>query len=96
MVRGADGDLQIASVAEVGEAALVVHDAHREDPSLAFALSRLADARAVSTPIGIFRQAPRETGSSSARGRPPQRAGELRREGLSALLHAADTWSVGG
>ena len=29
------------TVAEVGEDALLVHDAHRADPSLAFALSRL-------------------------------------------------------
>src|SRR4051794_21510151 len=40
VVRGPDGDLRIAPISEAGEAALVVHDAHREDPSLAFALSR--------------------------------------------------------
>jgi 2-oxoglutarate ferredoxin oxidoreductase subunit beta len=94
VVRGADGDLQIASVAEVGEASLVVHDAHREDPSLAFALSRLADAHGV-TPIGIFRQAPRETGSSSLAADLLSAQASFGREGLSALLHAADTWSVG-
>ena len=37
-----DGELMVVDVAAVGEDALVVHDAHREDPSLAFALSRLA------------------------------------------------------
>jgi 2-oxoglutarate ferredoxin oxidoreductase subunit beta len=35
-------ELEIVDVADVGEDALLVHDAHREDPSLAFALSRLA------------------------------------------------------
>ena len=32
----------MVEVADVGEDRLVVHDEHREDPSLAFALSRLA------------------------------------------------------
>ena len=43
VVRGRDGVLRIAAVADVGEDALVVHDAHRDDPSLAFALSRLVE-----------------------------------------------------
>jgi len=94
-VRGPDGDLQVAEVAAVGEDALLVHDAHRADPSLAFALSRLVDAAGGVTPIGIFRQAPRATAS-------PGLAADLRgaqasfgRDGLAALLETADTWSVG-
>ncbi len=95
VVRGADGDLQIASVAEVGEASLLVHDAHREDPSLAFALSRLAGTADGVTPIGIFRQAPRETGSSILAADLLSAQASFGREGLSALLRTADTWSVG-
>jgi 2-oxoglutarate ferredoxin oxidoreductase subunit beta len=41
IARGADGDLHVVRVDAVGEDALLVHDAHREDPSLAFALSRI-------------------------------------------------------
>src|SRR6201747_272798 len=38
------GELRIAEVAEVGVEALIVHDAHRQDPTYAFALSRLTDS----------------------------------------------------
>ena len=95
VVRGPDGDLQIAAVADVGEDALLVHDAHREDPSLAFALSRLVDAPGGVTPIGIFRQAPREAAASSLAADLRSAQASFGLEGLSALLHAADTWSVG-
>src|SRR5918999_1395776 len=50
-----DGHVSIVDVAEVGEDKLVVHDEHRDDPSLAFALSRLADNPTGPTPIGVFR-----------------------------------------
>ena len=59
VVRDRDGSLRIAAVADVGEDALVVHDAHRDDPSLAFALSRLSSTPDGPTPIGIFRQVSR-------------------------------------
>jgi 2-oxoglutarate ferredoxin oxidoreductase subunit beta len=42
-------------VAEVGEDALLVHDEKRDDPGLAFALSRLARGPYEPTPIGVFR-----------------------------------------
>ena len=52
--------LQIVEVADVGEDALLVHDAHAADPSAAFALSRLADIDALEhTPIGVFRDVER-------------------------------------
>ena len=37
----ADGSAEIVEVAEAGEEALLVHDAHAHEPSIAFALSRL-------------------------------------------------------
>ena len=50
------GAFSVAEVAEVGEAALVVHDAHLSDPSYAFGLSRLTDTGVLHrAPIGIFR-----------------------------------------
>ncbi|HMF04760.1 MAG TPA: 2-oxoacid:ferredoxin oxidoreductase subunit beta, partial [Acidimicrobiia bacterium] len=47
------GELEVVAVADVGEERLLVHDEHRQDPSLAFALSRLADTPTVPTPIGV-------------------------------------------
>jgi len=94
VIRNGDGDLEIVAVADVGEAALLRHDAHREDPSLAFALGRLGQGGGPQ-PIGIFRSAPRASATA-------QLAAELRSahesfgdNDLSALLHAGDTWSVG-
>jgi 2-oxoglutarate ferredoxin oxidoreductase subunit beta len=94
IVRAPDGDLRIAEVADVAEDAMVVHDAHREDPSLAFALSRLSAQPTGPTPIGIFRSTERAV-SGLDLGR--KLAGN--REGvgiadLDALLHAGDTWTV--
>ena len=55
-------------VADVGADALVVHDAHADDPTTAFALSRLTDAGVLQqSPIGIFRQVERPTYDDLAR-----------------------------
>ena len=54
-----DGSARVVEVAEVGEDRLVVHDEHRDDPSLAFALSRLASGPTEPTPIGVFRDVER-------------------------------------
>ena len=45
----------IVDVADVGEDALLVHDETRDDPSVAFMLSRLARGPQEPTPIGVFR-----------------------------------------
>jgi 2-oxoglutarate ferredoxin oxidoreductase subunit beta len=95
VVRGADGDLAIVEVAAVGEDALLVHDAHREDPSLAFALSRLVELDGGVTPIGIFRAAPRATAAEHLAAELVSAQASFGLEGLSTLLHSADTWSVG-
>ena len=54
-----DGSARVVDVADVGEDRLLVHDEHREDPSLAFALSRLATGPTTPTPIGVFRDVER-------------------------------------
>jgi len=97
VVRGDDGDLRIADVAAVGEDALLVHDAHREDPSLGFALARLAErdrhgGLPVPTPIGVFRAVERPLhGAAAARNAERAIADAT---ALDALLHAGDTWRV--
>ena len=46
----------------------MVHDAHNEDPTTAFAISRLTDAGYLNqSPIGIFRQVERPTYDDEAR-----------------------------
>ncbi|HYZ46289.1 MAG TPA: 2-oxoacid:ferredoxin oxidoreductase subunit beta, partial [Actinomycetota bacterium] len=50
-----DGRLEVVDVDSVGSEHLLVHDERRADPSLAFALSRLAEGSAHPTPFGVFR-----------------------------------------
>jgi 2-oxoglutarate ferredoxin oxidoreductase subunit beta len=92
VARAADGELTLVDVAEAGEDALLVHDAHREDPSLAFALAQLAERPTEPTPIGILRAVERPLHGAAAV-RNPGRAVAGTAE-LDALLHAGDTWTV--
>ncbi len=63
-----DGSARVVEVADVGEDRLVVHDEHREDPSLAFALSRLAPGPTAPTPDrGLPR---RDSGPTTDPGQP--------------------------
>ena len=69
LIRDTDtGGVKVALVADVGEDALLVHDAHNPDPTTAFAISRLTDAGYLNqSPIGIFRQVERPTYDDQAR-----------------------------
>jgi len=92
VVRGADGDLRLIDVAEAGEDALLVHDAHREDPSLAFALARLAERPTDPTPIGVFRAVARPLHGAAAARDPDRAVADV--AALDTLLHQGDTWTV--
>jgi 2-oxoglutarate ferredoxin oxidoreductase subunit beta len=92
VVRGPAGELAIADVAEVGEEALLVHDARDPNPSLAFALAHLSERPNGPTPIGIFRSVERPVyGGPIEQG---QKAPDLGVEGLDELLRSGDTWTV--
>jgi 2-oxoglutarate ferredoxin oxidoreductase subunit beta len=88
------GRATIVDVAEVGEEALLVHDEAREEPSLAFSLSRLAPGPTRPTPIGVFRAIERpDYGSQVDR----QLAAAQERRGpgdLATLLSSGATWEV--
>jgi 2-oxoglutarate ferredoxin oxidoreductase subunit beta len=90
------GALEEVAVADVGEDRLLVHDEHRQDPSLAFALSRLADAPTVPTPVGVFRDVDRPVYEGEVQ-RQLVGASEQRGPGdLAALIGSGATWEVGG
>ncbi len=97
LVRDAGG-VRVAAVADVGEDALLVHDAHDEDPSTAFAISRLTDAGYLNrSPIGIFRQVVRPTYDDQARAQVSSAhdaAPGDRDARLAALIDGGDTWTV--
>src|SRR5947208_16330251 len=56
VARAPDGSLRLVEVKEVGEDAVVVHNAHRQEPSLTFGLAHLAERPTGPTAIGIFRR----------------------------------------
>jgi 2-oxoglutarate/2-oxoacid ferredoxin oxidoreductase subunit beta len=101
---GRHGELEAAEVAAAegpgksntgtGPDTLITHDAHRADPSYAFALSRLDSADFRHTPVGVFRQVEQpsydrlmaeQIDAARARSGPGD---------LDALLAGHDTWEV--
>ena len=94
VVLDRDGRLRVVAVDVVGEEALVVHDEARDDPGLAFQLSRLARGPFEPTPVGVFRAVERaEYGEAMA----AQLADAVERRGqgdLQSLLRSGGTWTV--
>jgi 2-oxoglutarate ferredoxin oxidoreductase subunit beta len=86
----------VAEVADVGEDALLVHDEARDEPGLAFQLSRLARGPYEPTPIGVFRAVQRpEYGEAMTQ----QLLEANKRRGpgdLASLLASGGTWTVEG
>ncbi|RYP84251.1 2-oxoacid:ferredoxin oxidoreductase subunit beta [Nocardioides guangzhouensis] len=98
LVRGDNGGVRVVEVAEVGVEALLVHDAHDEDPSTAFAISRLTDAGYLNqSPIGIFREVERPTYDDQARAQIASAASAApgtAQDRLAGLIGGGDTWTV--
>ena len=94
VVLDPDARLRLVDVADVGEDALLVHDEHRDEPGLAFQLSRLAVGPYEPTPVGVFR-AVKRTEYGAAMGRQLLEANERKGPGdLEALLRSGGTWMV--
>ena len=93
VVRGERGGYDVAKVSEVGEDAIVVHDATIQDPSYAFALAQLSTQDLEHTVTGIFRNVDRATYDDLARAQLAD-AKAKRPADLQALLRGNDTWSV--
>jgi 2-oxoglutarate/2-oxoacid ferredoxin oxidoreductase subunit beta len=88
------GQLRIVDVPEAGEDELVVHDIHRHDPSLAFALAHLSERPTGPTPVGVFRSIERPVYGEIV-GRELEAARDkVGEDDLQALLRAGDTWKV--
>jgi 2-oxoglutarate ferredoxin oxidoreductase subunit beta len=72
---------------------LLVHDAHRPDPSLAFLLSRLQPPE-FPTPIGIFRSVEEPTFETGMHDQVSAVTSQKGEGTLQDLLYAGDTWVV--
>jgi 2-oxoglutarate ferredoxin oxidoreductase subunit beta len=99
VVRGRTGSVEVVDVDQVGAEQVLVHDAAADDPSVAFALSRLEDHTLTHVPIGVFRQVSRPTYDDQARAQVAAAVdatgGPATDDDLAALLGGSDTWRVG-
>jgi 2-oxoglutarate/2-oxoacid ferredoxin oxidoreductase subunit beta len=94
VVWQSDGSLAVADVAEVGEDALVVHDAERADPSLAFALAHLAERPTGPTPVGVFRDVNRPTYAQGLHEELEAARATVGDKELEELLSSGGAWTV--
>jgi 2-oxoglutarate ferredoxin oxidoreductase subunit beta len=99
VARMPDGTLRVVDVSEYGTKRLLVHDAHANNPEVAFALSRLADPTTLRTSaIGIYRDVHRATYDDLLHEQLAAAVGDEGsgdRETLEGLIAGNDTWTVG-
>jgi 2-oxoglutarate ferredoxin oxidoreductase subunit beta len=89
-----DGRLETVQLRDVEVSDLVVHDEHRDNPSLAFALSRISEGPTEPTPFGIFRDVQRPVYGEAMENQ-LRSASEKQGPGdLERLLFTEDTWTV--
>jgi 2-oxoglutarate ferredoxin oxidoreductase subunit beta len=93
---GAHGSLEAVPAAE----ATVTHDVSIQDPSYAFALSRLDSAGFEHTPVGVFRSIERPSydelmAAQIAEAKQGSTTSSQQSGDLATLLRGADTWQVG-
>jgi 2-oxoglutarate ferredoxin oxidoreductase subunit beta len=88
------GEAEVVRVAEVGEDALLVHDEGRPEPTVAFALSRLADGPTSPTPIGVFRSIDRPTYEAEVQSQLGAAQATRGPGDLRALIESGSVWDV--
>jgi 2-oxoglutarate ferredoxin oxidoreductase subunit beta len=88
------GAARVVLVADVGEAALLVHDEGKADPSTAFMLSRLSRGPFEPTPVGVFRAVDRIEYATSSTSQLAMANDEKGSGDLEALLRSRGTWQV--
>ncbi len=94
VVQKPDGSLEIVEVEATGEEELLVHDAHRENPALAFSLAQLSHQPTGPTPIGVFRDVRRPVYGEAMDRQLEMTVEKIGRGDLQTLLHGGDTWTV--
>lgn len=98
IARSASGGVEVLDINTADDAdRILIHDAHDDDPTIAFALSRLTDAGVLhQAPIGIFRSVQRPTYDDGARQQvaTAQAGHEDSSAALTSLINGKDTWTV--
>jgi 2-oxoglutarate ferredoxin oxidoreductase subunit beta len=88
------GRAHIVEVADVGDEAILVHDEARDEPGLAFLLSRLARGPYEPTPIGVFRAVERPDYGSLVNRQVIDACARRGPGDLRDLLSSGTTWTV--
>jgi 2-oxoglutarate ferredoxin oxidoreductase subunit beta len=88
--------LEVVTLGENGitEKDILVHDAKREDPTLAYMLASLSTRPGCPTPVGIFRDVRRPT-VDELTWEKIEAAKSAKKADLTGLLSGADTWTIG-
>ncbi|MEO6885762.1 MAG: 2-oxoacid:ferredoxin oxidoreductase subunit beta [Jatrophihabitantaceae bacterium] len=96
VVRDGNGMLSIADGVAEDDPRVVIHDAHTDDPSYAFALSRLSSIDSRYSPMGVFRSVEHPTYDEQMAAQVEAAAAKAPgdNDALNALLAGADTWTV--
>ena len=94
VVMGSDGQLRLVELADASPDDILVHDAHRADPSLAFALARLNTDDFSPTPFGVFRDVQRPEYSTAVAEQVMAASDKKGPGDLGALLRSNGTWAV--
>ena len=89
-----DGTLRVADTADVPPELVYVHDAHADNPSLAFAMAHLSRGPMEPTAIGVFRDIDRPVYGTLMERQVEAATERLGPGDLAALLHSGDTWVV--
>jgi 2-oxoglutarate ferredoxin oxidoreductase subunit beta len=90
-------DLRVTDTTTHGTDGLLVHDAHADSPTTAFALTRLADPHTLHhTPIGILRDIERPVYDDAMNTQLDQATTTQGPGNLTELLTGNDTWTVTG
>jgi 2-oxoglutarate ferredoxin oxidoreductase subunit beta len=85
--RSASGGLEICNATDPG---VLIHDPAVDDPTTAFALSRLTGV----TPIGVFRDIDRPSYDELMNEQLVTAKSQQGEGDLMSLLHSGDTWDV--
>ena len=95
VVRDKAGSLTVADDVAPGDPRVVVHDAHSEDPTYAFGLSRLQSLDPRYAAMGVLRDVTRPTYDEQMSDQLERAgAGALDENALAGLLRGKDSWQV--
>ena len=89
-----NGCIKIVDVADVGIDNVLVHDEASADPAVAFAISRLATAPTMPTPVGVFRAVQRPEYAEEVNNQVDQVTADKGAGSLEGLFASRPTWEV--